>query len=923
MKNTKTASLHLLTACLGLMLSFAVYHWEQRKRQQDFNYIAHEHAMVLQNSFEHLLETMYSLQKVLQIELSEDHLDPLGDISRRIMGEAFSQQAFFQHIAWLQSHSKSQQQSLLVVGKQTGQAANWQTGTSLKQLKLTRPFQEQNHHLQLIPAHEKNFLYFFVPVQGNEHLWLMIRVSSDHLVEHALHKMPVAAADIDLMAQLANDTNLLLYHHPSRSRSSEQAFEHTGIIYRNSFTSADQTFTLKLEAAPAFLDQHPLNLSYQAALFSLLSFFLFLLFLYRSNSNKQRMKAIIAEKTQQIRQEQRLFKDLIQHAPTMISIRDLQDHYLHINQQYCDVHQISQTEALATPLEQRFDAETLQDIRQSDAIVLKTGKEYRFEEHIGTHHYLSLKFPLYDDQEHIYALCCISTDRSDELRLLQQSQRLSTIIEQSSNLILLTNADGIIEYVNPAFEQCTGYSASEVIGQNPKIVSSGKHSKAFYEELWSTITQGKNWTADFTNRKKDGSLYYVSQHITPLSDSQGTITGYVSVQQDISEQRHLQHSLQHSDRVKALGVLAGGIAHDFNNLLTSIIGNAHRIKQAKGNDKSLQAILKSANTAAKLCKQMLDYSGQGDFLMQPLDLHKTLQHISDIVQVSVPQNVHFSIDIQAGLQPILADESQIQQVILNLALNAFESIHHEQGKVQLRLFTQHINADTLSQCINKHDLKPGHYSCLSIRDNGCGIDEQTLKKIFDPFFSTKETGRGLGMSALLGILQAHHAGLIIDSVVQQGTSMQVLFPICQTEKNPPSQPKPQAANKQPKTAEQTAEQTILIVDDEASIREVLSFILQDAGYRVLQADDGLAGLQIFKQHKDSIAMVVLDMTMPRMNGEACYQAMQAIRPELKVLFSSGYSENSQEIDSNTYIRFLQKPYTPAELLAHIEELLHA
>jgi len=512
--------------------------------------------------------------------------------------------------------------------------------------------------------------------------------------------------------------------------------------------------------------------------------------------------------------------------------------------------------------------------------------------------------------------------RTKELELTSlKIAKLAIVVQQTHEIVIITDSKGIIEYVNPAFEEISGYSYDEAVGSKPSILKSGHHPDSFYGAMWDQLNSGESWCADFTNRNRKGDVYQVSQSITPIVGSNDETIGFVSVQSDVTNQREMERKLQHTDRVESLGVLAGGIAHDFNNLLTAILGNSSlamkKLDATSPVIKHIDAIERASNSAAGLCKQMLAYSGKGAFVLEPVILTELVDNMSKLIDVSLTKNVDLKYSLSPLMPTIEADVTQIQQVILNLITNASESIDGKDGKVTITTGIVNIDLNYLSSCIQTEAI-PGIYVYLEVSDTGCGMDDITQKKIFDPFFTTKFAGRGLGMSAMLGIVKGHQGTMRIYSEVGKGTTIKVAFPA--------SDKGVATIIDQPISSSTTpmATGTILIIDDEEVIREIATVLLEELGFNVITANDGIEGIEEFQKHKESISLILLDLTMPKMDGGACFSELRRIDPNVRVLLSSGYNE----LDiSNHFVEeglagFIQKPYSVESFAQKVQEALN-
>ncbi|PJC71235.1 MAG: histidine kinase, partial [Zetaproteobacteria bacterium CG_4_8_14_3_um_filter_59_5] len=453
-------------------------------------------------------------------------------------------------------------------------------------------------------------------------------------------------------------------------------------------------------------------------------------------------------------------------------------------------------------------------------------------------------------------------------------------------MVVLTDTEGYITYVNPAFERCTGYTAAEVIGHTPKIVKSGEHDAEYYAEMWLAITSGKVWRDGFKNRRKDGSIYQVSQSIFPVVDASGAVIAYAAVQQDVTERKRMEEKLRHTDRVESLGVLAGGIAHDFNNLLTSILGHASLAKEKSDTSSPvwhhLERIEQASLSSADLCRQMLAYSGKGKFVVQPVDLSRLIETMGKLVEVSVSKKIGIRYMLSDQLPLIEADVAQMQQVVLNLLTNASEAIGEQYGSITVSTGQLAVDTDYLEECLGHEHIQAGDFVYLEVIDSGCGMSRETQGKIFDPFFTTKMTGRGLGMSAMLGIVRGHRGVLRISSESGQGTSIRVLIPATGEQSRVVAAELPEDIPMK--------SGTVLVIDDEEVVREIAQTMLEGMGYGVLKACDGIEGLEQFEEFKERISFVLLDMTMPKMSGLECFAELRRLDPDVRVILSSGYTE---------------------------------
>jgi signal transduction histidine kinase/CheY-like chemotaxis protein len=387
----------------------------------------------------------------------------------------------------------------------------------------------------------------------------------------------------------------------------------------------------------------------------------------------------------------------------------------------------------------------------------------------------------------------------------------------------------------------------------------------------------------------------------------------------LDERIRIEENLRRTQKLESIGVLAGGIAHDFNNILTGILGNASLMlsdTRWEGPERTqLQEIVKSAERAADLTKQLLAYSGKGAFLIGAVDLTGLISETNQLIHLLIPKSVALTFNLSPDLPLVRGDASQLQQVIMNLVINAAEAIPPDRsGAVAVATTVQEVSERDLQRVLVGRDLAPGQFVVVEVRDNGVGMSEETLAKIFDPFFTTKFLGRGLGLSAVHGIVQGHKGALSVDTTPGRGTTFRIFLPATDFELAP-STPAPSAQRL-------SGSGTILVIDDEAVIRTFAKRTLEKLGYKVLVANDGREGVAAIL-HDWSIALVLLDATMPVMSGEETFRRIKAARPEVTVVLCSGYAESQAvaPFTSSDLAGFLQKPCTANQLIEKVSTVL--
>jgi nitrogen-specific signal transduction histidine kinase/CheY-like chemotaxis protein len=387
------------------------------------------------------------------------------------------------------------------------------------------------------------------------------------------------------------------------------------------------------------------------------------------------------------------------------------------------------------------------------------------------------------------------------------------------------------------------------------------------------------------------------------------------------ERRHLQAQILHSQKLESLGVLAGGIAHDFNNLLVGILGNTSLARMKLGADspasKHLAAVETTARRAADLVRQMLAYSGKAEFVVERLDLNAAIREMTQLLHISISKRARLELELSPEPVVVEGDATQVRQILMNLITNASEAIGERIGLLSVTTGVMTADRAYLAETCLGADLPEGRYAYFEVADTGCGIAEEDKTRIFDPFFSTKSSGRGLGMAAVSGILRGHAGTLRLQSVPGAGTTIRVLLPLCRR----PARAADAAAEEE--ALDGQASGSVLVVDDEDVIRMVARRTLEQAGFDVLAARDGVEALEIYRRHAESIVGVVLDIAMPRLDGIETLYELRLERPDLKVLLSSGYTEQDvvPAFTSRRFSRYLKKPYKPVDLVRELRRLL--
>ncbi len=535
----------------------------------------------------------------------------------------------------------------------------------------------------------------------------------------------------------------------------------------------------------------------------------------------------------------------------------------------------------------------------------------------------------YMDKSQLNGASLVSTiRRSLNLHSLQQQRRLaeesvrklSYAVEQSADTVMIADRNGIIEYVNPAFETLTGYRLEEVIGKSPAILKSGEHGPEVYRELWKTILEGNVYRNILLNRKKNGELYYVEESISPIRDAQGQVTHFISNGRDLTDRLRLEAQLLQAQKMDAIGRLAGGVAHDFNNLLTIITSYSELALDGVTCGTSLEAkiqeILSAARRAADLTRQLLAFSRKQPQALRVVELNQVVEGITKTLRRLIGEDIELTFSPGPDLGRVRVDPVQIEQVLMNLAANSRDAMP-EGGKFTIETANAHLDAACGQR---KHAMvPPGDYVLVTVTDTGAGIPADQLSHIFEPFYTTKPSGKGtgLGLATVYGIVKQNRGFIWVYSEPDMGTVFRVYLPQV-AERHHAREP--HAAGLVTALA---GSETLLLVEDEDAVRHASAEFLARCGYTVMEAKDGLDALSVVKNYGAKIHLVVSDVVMPHMSGGHLASELKTLRPETQVLFVSGYAGKTVvdhrvvDIERN----FLQKPYTLKQLSGKIREIL--
>jgi len=665
----------------------------------------------------------------------------------------------------------------------------------------------------------------------------------------------------------------------------------------------------------------------------LLLFFLLMLisisFRIHRNINQNIELRIQSERQEKIilasKQEQ---KAILDNAPVGIWLVGVDGQYHFVNKTFCDAVGVPESEFLSnTDLAELLGDETAANCLKSDRECLQQDEPHLSRETLtfvdGKEHLMEItKAKVRDETGKVMGAIGIALDITERHLAEERLRQLSQAVEQAGESIVITDKSGFIEYVNPAFTVITGYESDEVIGRNPRILKSGAQGEEFYDKLWKTISNGEVWSSPMVERRKDGSTYPAAMSIAPIFNDDHEITHYVGIQQDMTEHHHLEEQLRQSQKMEALGTLVGGIAHDFNNMLVGIAGNVYlameEIKDFPETVEKLKAVEETSFRAAEMIQQLLLFSRKGRIVMQPFGLTSFLNNNLELIRNSIPENIDFRCSFCSEELTLKGDATQLEQVLMNLLNNARDAVEKvEEPVIQLRL--DEFWVDEKFRSANPQ-FTGDVLAHITIEDNGSGISANDMKHIFEPFYTTKDVGEGtgLGLAMCYGAIRSHGGLIEVESTPGKGSSFHIYLPIKAEWEVIPSE----KSSLEPLAGKG---ETILVVDDNAFVRKTIKELLKALGYNILVASDGLEAVDIFTANKNDIALVLMDVVMPRLGGVKSAERMRKSRPELKVIFATGY-DRDKTLNSEMPIpgdMVLSKPYSMGVLSKVIRELLES
>jgi len=647
---------------------------------------------------------------------------------------------------------------------------------------------------------------------------------------------------------------------------------------------------------------------------------------YRNNKKNIQLRLYSEKQKRALAEANLLQKTILENAPVVIWLVGVDGHFRFINRTFRDAVGIAESEFLnTTDISGLLGEEVAANFLSSDQQCLNRDEPYLSHELMkfvdGEQHRIEItRAKVKNVTGEVIGIIGIGVDMTKRHETENKLRKLLQVIEQASESVMITDIHGTIEYVNPAFTTITGYKPEEVLGENPRILKSGNQTTEYYQRLWATISSGESWNSAVIDRRKDGSQYPALMTISPILNHDGKITHYVGTQQDMSSHDMLEEKLRQAQKMEALGTLVGGIAHDFNNMLAGITGNIYlareKIYDMPDVIRMLDAVDGLSFRAAKMIKQLLVFARKDRICMKPFGLVSFIKEISRISEATIPENIYFHCELSDKEMVVKGDATQLQQVLMNLLNNARDAVSGV-SEPEIYFKADRFAADE-SFLAKFPELEGGIYAHLLVHDNGCGISDQDKEHIFEPFFTTKEVGHGtgLGLSMAYGAINSHHGVMEVDSLPGKETTFHIYLPLIEEQNIAVEHHDLHVV--QPGHGE-----VILIVDDNSDIRNTCKDVLENMGYSVLLASDGLEAVDYFASGDSDIALILMDVVMPRLGGVKAFARIEKLCPGIKVIFTTGYDKdetlkNEMPSEGST---ILTKPYSIAILSQTVRDAL--
>ena len=641
-----------------------------------------------------------------------------------------------------------------------------------------------------------------------------------------------------------------------------------------------------------------------------------------------------------LRASEQQLHGLMENSPGSIYVKDVDGRYVAVNRRFTELHGRKREEFIGFSDFDLFPPELAARVRKSDAQVMAGAEPLEMEESFqladGVHINVVHKFPLIDANGAVHGVCAIATDITErkraEAEVRESRRQLESLLGQLPGMAFRFSNDGSLTpvYVSRGASGLTGHTARDFLEKHISLeeIIHPEDRVRVRAAIAAAVKKRRSFEVEYRLIDRAGREKWVLERGQGIHDETGALLFIECLAIDITQRKDaesekllVERRLLEGQKLESIGVLAGGIAHDFNNLLTGIIGNSNLaaldLPTQSPVRNNLKQIELASQRAAELCQQMLAYAGKGRFVVQPVELGALVKSTLPLFQASISKSARLHFELQDDLPAVLSDPTQLRQIIMNLVVNASEALGERDGEIAITTNLVQPSADWFDGA----PLAPPETSMpfvrLEVRDTGCGMTEEMIAKIFEPFYTTKFTGRGLGLAAVLGIIRSHRGGLIVRSGVGKGSIFALFFPA--TTHKPAEKPA-KIGNSNPP---QQRTGHVLVVDDEEHVLAVATKMLKATGMTMEKAHDGYEALDFFRANPDGFNLVLLDMTMPRLSGEETLNLLREIRPGVRVLFMSGYNRREfvDALPGRATLGFMQKPFTIEVLREHLQFML--
>jgi PAS domain S-box-containing protein len=617
-------------------------------------------------------------------------------------------------------------------------------------------------------------------------------------------------------------------------------------------------------------------------------------------------------------QSEHKWRSVIEHAPAIIMTLDESGNILHTNQNYIKIPQSKKSKkSIFDFIPKEFQKECRKNIQEVfEKRKIKTSElmlEFQRDEKM----WYEMRMAPISAEYGVGCVITFSSNITNRKKAETEFLMLAHSIKSISECVVITDMTDNIVFTNDAFLKTYGYEEHELIGNSIEIVRSNSNSPVLENEILLSTLRG-GWQGELLNRRKDGTEFPIFLSTSVVSNENGDPLALIGVAKDITESKYLEEQLRQAQKLHSLGTLAGGIAHDFNNLLCIIMGYASHFKNGKITAKKLawsaESILKAVNRGSGLVQQILTFARKSEVLFETLKVNAIIRELVMFSEGTFPKTVNISIDLQEDLPFIKADQSQIHQTLLNFLLNARDALP---GGGNILIKTHSISGTKLRKKIP--DAAEEDYVCITLADDGVGMDSETISRIFEPFFTTKKRGHGtgLGLAVAYGVISSHQGFIDVYSKLSKGSTFYIYLPIM--EESIESIEKIEER----KVKVEGGSETILVVEDEEMLLNLVEDHLKQNGYRVVTAYDGEEAVDKYVHNSDKIALVLMDMGLPKLDGWSAYLKMQKHNPDAKIILASGYldPEIKTRLLEKDFKNFIQKPYKMSEILRNVREAI--